>query len=888
MSVCLAITPLFGRVLASANTGWFAISFDWGLDGGIEQAIVYLGFGGLVIGSMAVLLQNLHLTQKVKRLRQAEAELQLSESHHRALLNALPDLIMRINRAGVYLEFLASVDLSVLGDLTDWVGTHVTDRLPPDLAQKRMDAIQQALTTQSIQVYEQELWVDGAPQMEQVRVVPYSKDDVLLLIQNISDRKRAEERLRRSEERFRCAIAMAPLPIMIHAEDGEVLYINSTWTELTGYTHQDIPTTQAWAQLAYGENAEKILKDVITRKYSSDSHQDGEELTITTADNSQRIWKFNSALLEQLSDGRRVAISMAVDVTQNRQVEKALRDSEERYRSIYLQAAVGFANGTIEGRFVDVNPRFCQMLGYSREELLAKSITEIIHPDDRAQSKVLAQRLFANEAAYFFHEKRYLRKDGSYFWANTGTSVVRDAQGNPKHLLTVIRDISDRVRVEEQLKYDAFHDQLTGLPNRSLLMERLELALKRTKRHPEIQLAVLFLDLDNFKVINDSLGHHVGDELLLAISAQLKLVIRETDLAARLGGDEFVVLLEDINDLAEAVMVAERILAMMKSPITIAERQLFPGVSIGIAMSAPHYQAAELLRDADVAMYWAKHNGRGQYIVFDPKMQLQVIQRLQIENNLRKALESDTFLLYYQPIVNLKTQKIEAFEALIRWQHPDRGLLTSEQFIDIAEEIGLTLPIGEWVLRTACQQLVVWQTQFPDRFLSLSINLSSQQLNDSLLLKLEETLALHRPRKNSFMLEIAESILAQSLEVTQGLLNRVRANDVNIVIDDFGTGYSCLPYLHQLPVDAIKIDYSFINPAVPDMRSQMITESIITLCKSLDLKTVANGLETLQQLSWLERIGCDAGQGAYFARPMAAEQATELLHQETISPFISG
>lgn len=845
-----------------------------------NQIFLSLAVAGLAIGFVAVSLQNHRLSQKAKQQRQVENGLRVSEAHYRALISALPDLIMRINRAGIYLECLASPDFSVLGDdPSTWVGTHVAEKLPTALAQKRLEAIQKSLETQSVQVYEQDLSIDGSVQVEQVRVIPYSDDEVLILVQDISDRKRAEERLRVSEQRFRRAIATAPLPIMIHAEDGEVLHINSTWTHLTGYTQQDIPTTQVWAQLAYGDKAPMMLENVIAKKYELDGCHNEGDIEITTRDGRRRTWAFSSSVLEQLPDGRRVAISMAVDITQSHQAEMALRDSEERYRSIYQQAAVGLANSTLDGRFIDVNPRFCELLGYSREELLAKPLWAITHPDDRAETKAMAQRLFANEIAHFFYEKRYLRKDGSFFWSNTGVSVVRDVLGKPKHTLSVIRDISDLIKVQEQLKHDAFHDQLTGLPNRSLLMERLELALKRTKRHPETQLAVLFLDLDNFKVINDSLGHQVGDELLLAISNQLKLVIRETDLAARLGGDEFVVLLEEISDLAEAIMVAERILEVLQPPITVAQRELFPSASIGIVTSTQkhHYRATELLRDADVAMYWAKHSGRGQYQVFDPSMHLQAIQRLQVENNLRKALKNEKFLVYYQPIVNLKTQEVEAFEALIRWQHPEEGLLGPEHFIDIAEEIGLILPMGEWVLSTACQQLMSWQQQFPERPLTVSINLSVQQLEDSLLLKLEELLAQYNLKRNTLMLEITESMLVQNVDGTRDLLNRFRDRGVGIVIDDFGTGYSCLRYLHQLPINALKIDRGFISPPEPEVRSEIIAESIISLCQSLGLRAIAEGIETWDQMNWLTKIGCDTGQGFYFAKPMTAAEATKLL-----------
>lgn len=692
----------------------------------------------------------------------------------------------------------------------------------------------------------------------------------------------ADKAAPKAEDVFQDAIANAPLPIMIHAEDGEVLHINKIWTELTGYTPADLPTTRAWAELAYGENAADILANVITPKYSLTSPTDENALAITTRSGSKRIWKFSSSPLEHLLDDCQAVITIGIDITQRRTVEMALKDSEERYRSIYTQAAVGLVNGTLQGKLIDVNPCFCSMLGYSREELLSKSVKEITHPDDWLQTKGGIKRLADGEIPNFFHEKRYLRKDGSFFWSNTGVSLVQDFLGQPKHMLAVIRDISDRVKAEEKLKHDALHDELTGLPNRSLLMERLELALKRIKRHPETQLAVLFLDLDNFKIVNDSLGHLVGDELLLAISTKLELVIRETDVAARLGGDEFVVLLEEINDLSEVTMVAERILDVLQTPISIANRELFPGVSIGIATSEqnPLYQASELLRDADVAMYWAKHSGRGRYVVFDPDMHLQALQRLQIQNNLRKALDNDEFLLYFQPIVDLESQTIEAFEALLCWQLTDKDLWPAQQFIDIAEEIGLTLSISEWGLRTACQQLARWQAWFPNRSLGIHINLPGQQLEESLLLKLKENIAIHNLEKNSLKIEITEGMLMQNIEITQNLLSQVRTHGVEIVIDGFGTGYSCLPHLHQLPVNTIKIDHSFIKPAESDRRNAMITKSMIALCKSLGMRTIADGVETAQQLHWLNSIGCDAVQGDYFTSPVTAEKATELLRQK--------
>ncbi|MEO0867651.1 MAG: diguanylate cyclase, partial [Cyanobacteria bacterium J06642_11] len=648
-----------------------------------EQLIAYLALAGLVTGITVLALRNHQLHRKIKQSRQVESRLRTSKSHYRALIQALPDLLMRVDENGIYLEFLASPNFRVLGNMPpEWVGTHVTENLPSKLAKQRLDAIAIALGTQSVQVYEQTICLDSNTfQMEQVRVVPYSPTEVLILVQDISDCKHAEKSLKNSEQRFRRAISMAPLPIMLYAEDGEVLYINDTWTQLSGYNASDLPTIQRWAELAYGDRAQDMIENLVAKKNISQPYQDKGDFEITTRQGNQRIWEFRIAPLEKLSDGRQMLIFMAVDVTQHRQAVKDLRNSEERYRSVYTQAAVGLASGNFDGQLLDVNPHFCKMLGYGRTELISKSIQEITHPDDWSSSKTLMESLVNTEITHALLEKRYIKQDGSVLWCNTGVSVVKDAAGKPQYALAVVRDISDRIKAETQLKHDAFHDALTGLPNRSLLMQRLELALKRTKRYPKTYLAILFIDLDNFKVINDSLGHLVGDELLLAISNQLKVIIRETDVAARLGGDEFIVLLEDINALSEATMVADRILEMLQAPFTIANRELFPSASIGIVTSDsnPNRQAADLLRDADVAMYWAKSNGRKQYAVFDPAMHLQAVHRLKIENYLRKAIENEEFQLYYQPIVNLKTLVIEGFETLLRWQHPERGLLLPHQ-----------------------------------------------------------------------------------------------------------------------------------------------------------------------------------------------------------------
>ena len=946
----------------------------------------------------------------ISAFKRSEAALQKSEAHHRALVAAIPDLIMRINRAGFYLEFTASPNFRVLGNLQDWVGTHVARRLPPEIAQKRLHAIDQALRTGSVQIYEQTLTFDGQVQIEEVRVAPYNEDEVLLLVRDISDRKSVVNQLRQSERRFRHAIEVAPFPIMLHAEDGEVLQINSVWTELTGYNHADISRVQDWAERAYGNKAAEVMAEVITRKYSLNARWDEGEFTITTQDGDQRIWQFSSAPLDPLQDGRRVVMSMAADVTEHRQAELALIQSEQRFRNIAANvpgailryvlhpdqsAAVVYmspgcsdlweveAEATMEdaniiwnmvhpddladmaasvtrsaqtlepwvyqwrittpsgqpkwleaagrperqdngdvvwdtlvldvsarkqaetalwesearfrlvtenmsdlvclhhpdGRYLYVTPSSQALLGYCPEELIDQDPYQFFHPEDRDRIRKAAHQMaLRGEPHPIVYRMRH--KTGEYLWLETITQPIFDSEGQLLHLQTTSRDVSDRVKAEEQLKHDALHDSLTGLPNRTLLLERLDLALKRAKRHPDFQFAVLFLDLDHFKVINDSLGHSIGDALLLAVANQLKTFVRETDVAARLGGDEFVLLIEEIEGLTEAIAVAERLLEAFKSPLLLNGREVFTSTSIGIlTRGTSHRTAEDLLRDADLAMYRAKQDGRGHYAIFDRTLHVQAMQRLQLDTELRRGLENDEFVLYYQPIVSLRTGSIQGFEALIRWQHPDHGLILPGKFIPTAEETRLIVPMGRWVLQTACAQMAAWRAQLPEQSLRVSINLSVQQLQPDLLEHLDEALGQSGLPGAQLVLEITESMLVQKLETTDSLLLQLKARGIHLSIDDFGTGYSSLSYLHRLPADALKIDRAFVSPNERDARNQAIAESIVTLSNLLELNAIAEGIETLEQLQWLQSLGCELGQGNWFSPPLSTDQATVFLNQ---------
>lgn len=443
-------------------------------------------------------------------------------------------------------------------------------------------------------------------------------------------------------------------------------------------------------------------------------------------------------------------------------------------------------------------------------------------------------------------------------------------------------DISERRRVEEQLRYHTLHDGLTGLPNQVLFIDRLRIAIECVKRRPDYSFAVLFLDLDRFKIVNDSLGHVVGNQLLIAISRRLEAILRPGDTVARFGGDEFTILLEDIQDIDIPTRVAERIQRALALPFKLNEHEVFTSTSIGIVMSSPTYkQPDDILRDADIAMYRAKAKGKSCHEVFDLSMHTRVIGLLHLENELRRALEQQEFQLYYQPIVSLATGKIHAFEALIRWQHPERGLISPLDFIPIAEETGLILPLSNWVLRSACQQMHSWQKQFPEELsLKISVNLSAKQFSQ---LNLVEQIIqiLHETQLNaqSLKLEITESALMENLEVAGLMLSQLRSLGIEIYIDDFGTGYSSLNYIQQFQVDALKIDRSFISRMGIDSNSRQLVQGIFMLARNLGMDVVAEGVETLEQLTQLRTAqpNYGYGQGYLFSKPVDSEHAATLI-----------
>jgi diguanylate cyclase (GGDEF)-like protein/PAS domain S-box-containing protein len=664
--------------------------------------------------------------------------------------------------------------------------------------------------------------------------------------------------------------------------DGTLRYANPAFERMLGYDTEEVVGKMNVLEYVHSDDLPHVLEETEKAVSAGGVATNKVEYRFRHKDGS---WQWVESAGTYLLDDPHVkgVVVQTRDITERKRTEEALREAEERFRRSFDDAAIGMALVAPDGQFLRTNRSLCEILGYPEEELLEKTFQDITYPDDLDADLDQVRRMLVGKIRTYQMEKRYFHKDGQVVWVLLSVSMVHDEEGEPLYFVSQIQDISERKVLEERLEHRAFHDSLTDLPNRQLFMDRLGQALRRTmRRHKRV--AVLFMDIDKFKGVNDSLGHEVGDLLLTVVAQRLGHCLRPEDTLARFGGDEFVVLIEAVDDPEQAVEVAKRITEEFRKPFNIEGRDLYVAASIGISLgNARTHDSDGLLRDADTAMYRAKDETEG-YTLFDPSMHALVFRRLELENDLRRAIEQEEFVLRYQPIVRLDdVGGVGRLEALVRWDHPERGLLDPDEFIPIAEESGLVVPMGEQVLEHACRWVVEWHRQFPRRTpLVLSVNLSARQLSRP---DLAETVA--RVLRETGMeggclnLDVTEVVYVSTLERHTAVLDRLKGMGVEISIDDFGTIYSSLSYLKRLTADTIKIDKSFVKGLGEVVEDTAVVQMIIWLAHTLGMEVIAEWVESEEQARLLKELGCDMAQGYYFAKPLPPEEIPALLSSET-------
>ncbi len=685
-----------------------------------------------------------------------------------------------------------------------------------------------------------------------------------------AEREAAELEVRQSERRFKALVSNAADIIMVVGEDGLIQYVSPAFERLLGISPKPY----------FEQSAGGFIHPVDLEQINSQMpllQEDPEQVLHTQLRirDGNRHWRTFEATVTNRMDDPDVhgIVGNLHDITE-------LVEANERFRSAFSDAPVGVALVSLDGEILRANRAFGALVGLSPEALVGSNLRDITHPDD-ATLGLAERRLIAAGVSDGYHlEKRYVHVDGRVVWVQVHASCVRDSGGRPLYLIGHVQDVTEQRQMRDRLAHAAIHDPLTGLPNRVLFLDRLSMALSRAQRQRR-KVAVAFLDLDHFKLVNDGLGHAIGDDLLQAVAERLSTTVRPEDTVARFGGDEFTILCEGLSNEDEAMAVAGRVLEALQRPFELEGSPVYVSGSIGVTVTDGTPKAGAVLRDADTAMYLAKEAGRGRVELFDGKGHAAALESLNVINELHHALSGDELRLHYQPIVDLHSGTVVGVEALVRWQHPTRGLLVPEHFIRVAEECGLVVPLGAWVLREACRQAAEWNrlaVASGRRALEININISPRQLaNPDFVDTVTSAVTDGGIDPAAVCLEITEGMLMRDEHAGAATLDEVRRLGVRIGVDDFGTGYSSLSYLKHFPIDSLKVDRTFVEGLGEESDEGVIVGAIIALAHSLGLIAIAEGVETERALSELQRLACDRVQGYLFARPQAPEALEPML-----------
>ncbi|MDD5171087.1 MAG: EAL domain-containing protein, partial [Syntrophales bacterium] len=817
-----------------------------------------------------------------------------SEIFLTTLLNSIPIPIFYKDRDGRYVGFNRAYEKFFGATKEKLIGKTVFDISPPELAKIYHAKDNELLESGVAQEYESQV----KNTLGVTRDVIFNKavftdskgtvNGLIGAILDITERRWAEEKLKESENKYRLLADNVDDVIFVLDMNMNYTYISPSVKILRGYEPEELMKLSARETLtpASWDLAARTLAEVMELEKSEPKERSTArtlQLEMKRKDGTTVWTEVKFSIIRDENQQPVNIIGLTRDITERKQAEEILQKSEERYRILVEYASDMIFRTDESGHFTFINSVMTHVTGYTEDEIIGKHYKMLVRPDKFKEVMKLFARQYENRVQNTYQEFPIITKDGQEIWIGENTQLLVE-DGRVSGFQAVARDITERRRMEGEIQFLATHDSLTGLPNRLMFSQILNQAIHSAKRHQR-QFAVLFLDLDRFKIINDTMGHEAGDLLLKEIAARLKQTLRAVDVVGRLGGDEFIILIEEVKELSQVVILADKILAAILRPITLMGKECRITASIGICMYPKDAEDEQsLMKNADIAMYLGKEEGKNNYQFYSKDIQSKSLERLSIETNLRGALERNEFSLHYQAQVDFKTNEIKGVEALLRWHNPYLGSVTPTQFIPVAEEFGLIIPIGRWVLKTACAQNVAWQKQGLPA-VCMSVNLTRRQLMDENLINdIRTALNESGMASNLLELDITEGMVMHNTKLIISILAKIKSMGVRLAIDDFGTGYSSLAQIKEFPIDTLKVDRSFIRKIPKDIENKAITEAIIAMGKTLGLNVVAEGVETLEQMNFLREHSCDEMQGFYFSKPIMPEQFADLLRKHVIFP----